>query len=151
MGMSSYIHTQTHTHTYIHTYSPSRSTSKAAMCSWAISTMKRRPRKPLMMTDGCTQETLEKLKLVYSSTIFFSNKMHDPVLCKKFNSGNSWVDPTQCKLPLPVINFEVLQFSAIPGIKPLTCPNQFILWQQRVPRTISRRKSYPINVLLWSL
>ena len=77
-----------------HSTLPSRSASKAAMCSWAISTMKRRQRKPLMMTDGCTQETLEKSKLVsiFQQYHIFSNIMHDPVLCKKFNSGNSWVD-----------------------------------------------------------
>ena len=43
---------------------PSRSACVAAMCSWATSTMKMRLGKPLMMTDGCTQETLAKFKWV---------------------------------------------------------------------------------------
>ena len=35
-------------------------------------------------------------------------------------------------------------------MKPLSCPSHFILWQQGWSRTISRRKSYPINVLPWA-
>ena len=32
---------------------------------------------------------------------------------------------------LPLINFELIQFSTIPGRKLLSCPSQFNLWQQR--------------------
>ena len=32
---------------------------------------------------------------------------------------------------LPLINFGLIQFSAIPGMKPLGCPSQFLLWQPR--------------------
>ena len=53
----------------------------------------------------------------------FLNKTHDPIQRKKFNSGNLWVDPTQCKLPL--INLGLIQFTAIPGMKLLSCP-QFV-------------------------
>lgn len=36
-------------------------------------------------------------------------------------------------------------------VRSFPCQGLFILWQQRMLRTISRKKSYPINVLLWSL
>ena len=36
---------------------------------------------------------------------------------------------------LPLINFELIQFSVIPGMKLLSCPSQFILWQQRAVKT----------------
>ena len=36
-------------------------------------------------------------------------------------------------------------------VKSLCCQGLFILWQQEMLGTISRKKSYPINVLLWSL
>jgi len=42
---------------------------------------------------------------------------------------------------LALLRCEDGDLSAAPEMKPLSCPSQFILWQQR---TISRRKSYPI-------
>ena len=39
------------------------------------------------------------------------------------------MDPTLRKLPL--INFWLIQFSAIPGMKRLSCPSQFVLYGQR--------------------
>ena len=41
------------------------------------------------------------------------------------------MDPTYIAHKLPLIN---LGWSAIPTIKPLSCPSQFILWQQKAGR-----------------
>ena len=58
-----------------------------------------------------------------------------------------WIQP--CKLPLN--NFGLIHFPAIAGMKPFSCPSSIFCDNKGQSRTISRRKSYPINVLLWRL
>ena len=66
----------------------------------------------------------------------YSNKRHDQ------SSSNP-----------PLINFGVIQFSTIPGIKLLitVVPISLFCDNKGLSKTISRRNSYPINVLLWHL
>ena len=70
---------------------PSRFACMAAMCSWATSTMKRRLLKPLIVMDGCTQETLAKFKWVsvHSSQC---NQLHGVFLisCVPFTFTVGW-------------------------------------------------------------